>query len=408
MNLAALLPPSATAGAGRLVTTRAIRGFSDGFVSITLAVYLDNLGFGAARIGAIITATLLGSALLTIVAGIYATRLGGRRTLLAACLLMTLTGIGFAAVTGFWPLMLVAFVGTLNPSAGDVSVFLPVEQSLLAGRVAARERTALFARYTLGGAFAGAFGALAAALPPGIARLTDSDLETIHRAGFLGYAAVGLVCAVLYLPLPVEAVVSGARSGLHESRRVVLRLSALFSLDSFGGGFVVQAILALWLFQRFDVSVETAGAIFFVAGVLSAGSQLVSSWLASRIGLINTMVYTHIPANVCMVAAALAPTAPLAIGLLLVRTAISQMDVPARQSYVMAVVPEAERAAAASITNVPRSLASAGAPFLAGAMLAETSFGWPLIVGGLLKILYDVLLLAGFRTLKPPEEGGKL
>ena len=317
---------------------------------------------------------------------------------------MCLTGIGFAAFTGFWPIMLVAFVGTLNPSAGDVSVFLPIEQSLLAGRVAARERTALFARYTLGGAFAGAFGALAAALPPAIARLTSSDIETVHRAGFLGYASIGIICAVLYLPLPVDTAVAGARRGLHESRRVVLRLSALFSLDSFGGGFVVQAILALWLFQRFDVSVETAGAIFFVAGVLSASSQLVSSWLANRIGLINTMVFTHIPANVCLVASAIVPWAPLAIGLLLVRTAISQMDVPARQSYVMAVVPEAERAAAASITNVPRSLAAAGAPFLAGAMLAQTSFGWPLIAGGLLKILYDLLLLAGFRSIRPPEE----
>ncbi len=381
-----------------------MRGFADGFVSVTLAVYLDHLGFSALRIGAIITSTLLGSALLTLVAGLYQGRLGGRRTLLGACALMAMTGIGFASFTAFWPIMAVAFVGTLNPSAGDVSVFLPIEQSLLAGRVAAKDRTALFARYSLAGALAGAFGALAAAIPEMLSRSTSTDIETLHRAGFLAYGGVGFACVVLYLPLASDHLAARARGGLRESRRIVLRLSALFSLDSFGGGFAVQAILALWLFKRFDLSTGEAGTIFFVAGLLTASSQLVSPWLAARIGLINTMVFTHIPANVCLILSAVMPTAPLAIGFLLVRMAISQMDVPARQSYVMAVVPEHERAAAASVTNVPRSLASAGAPFLAGAMLAHTSFGWPLICAGLLKIAYDLLLLAGFRSIRPPEE----
>ena len=405
MDALRLLPASALPGAGRLITTRAMRGFADGFVSVTLAVYLDDLGFSALRIGAIITSTLLGSALLTLLAGLYQGRIGGRRTLLGACALMAMTGIGFASFTTFWPIMAVAFVGTLNPSAGDVSVFLPIEQSLLAGRVAARDRTALFARYSLAGAFAGAFGALAAGLPSLLAKTLDFDIETFHRAGFVAYGAIGVVCATVYLPLAFAGVAARARGGLVESRRIVLRLSALFSLDSFGGGFAVQAILALWLFKRFDLSTGEAGTIFFVAGLLTASSQLVSSWLASRIGLINTMVFTHIPANICLILSAVMPTAPLAIGFLLVRMAISQMDVPARQSYVMAVVPEHERAAAASVTNVPRSLASAGAPFLAGAMLSHTSFGWPLICAGLLKIVYDLILLAGFRSIRPPEEG---
>jgi MFS family permease len=183
-----------------------------------------------------------------------------------------------------------------------------------------------------------------------------------------------------------------------------LRLSALFSLDSLGGGFVVQSLLALWLYNRFDLSVETAGVIFFVAGLLSAFSQLVSAWLAQRIGLVRTMVYTHIPANIFLILTALMPTLPLAIATLLMRMALSQMDVPARQSYVMAMVPPEERAAAASVTNVPRSLASAAAPALSGYLLGLTNFGWPLIIGGLLKITYDLLLLGQFASQRPPEE----
>jgi hypothetical protein len=184
----------------------------------------------------------------------------------------------------------------------------------------------------------------------------------------------------------------------------VLKLTALFSLDSFGGGFVVDSLLALWLFQRFGLSLEAAGAVFFAARLLSAFSQLVSSWLAARIGLIPTMVYTHLPANALLVAAALMPSAPLAVACLLGRMALSQMDVPARQSYVMAVVPLEERAAAASVTNVPRSLASALTPLAAGALLARSSFGWPLVLGGSIKIAYDLLLLAQFRSVPPAVE----
>jgi predicted MFS family arabinose efflux permease len=229
----------------------------------------------------------------------------------------------------------------------------------------------------------------------------------VQRASFLVYSVVAAVLALTYLRLSARnhRAAADARSApLRKSRRIVLELTALFSLDAFGGGFVVQAMLALWLFERFDVAVGTAGLVFFVAGLLSASSQLASPWLASRIGLVRTMAFTHIPANVLLVLAALMPSAGLAIACLLARMLFSSMDVPARQSYTMAMVPPEERAAAASVTNVPRSLASALAPLLAGAMLSVSSFGWPLICGGAIKVVYDVLLLRLFAARRPPGE----
>lgn len=397
-------PASATAEARRLVFARTIRGFADGLVSVTLASYLDGLGFSGFEIGAIVTATMLGSAVLTLWIGLRGGALNARTLLLAGTALMAMTGAGFAVFTEFWPILVVGFAGTMNPSASDVSLFLPIEQSLLSERVAAKDRTSLFARYTLGGALAGAVGALAAALPGPLSRALDAPLGDVQRAVFVLYALTSVAVFLLYLPLRIQPRAAEAPRGLGESRGVVLRLSALFSLDSFGGGFAVQSLLALWLFKRFDMSVEAAGTVFFVAGILSAGSQLASPVLARRIGLIRTMVFTHLPANVFLIAAALMPTAPLAVACLLVRMALSQMDVPARQSYVMAVVPPERRTAAASITNVPRSLASAVSPLLAGAMLSATSFGWPLVSGGGLKIVYDLLLLRQFGALHPEEE----
>ena len=399
-----VFPQSASPEARRLVAARTVRGFADGLVSVTLASYLDGLGFSGFEIGAVVTATLVGSAVLTLWIGLRGGAASPRTVLLGGTALMAVTGIGFALFTGFWPLVIVGFLGTMNPSAGDVSLFLPIEQSLLSERVAAKERTALFARYTLGGSFAGALGALAAAIPGPLSDALSVELGDIQRGVFVLYGLVSLVVLVLYLPLKAPRPAAGSAHRLDRSRPTVLKLSALFSLDSFGGGFVVQSLLALWLFKRFDLSVEAAGTVFFVTGLLSAGSQLVSVWLAERIGLIRTMVFTHLPANLALIAAAFMPTAPLAIGFLLVRMALSQMDVPARQSYVMAVVPPEERAAAASVTNVPRSLASAASPLLAGAMLGATTFGWPLICGGGLKVVYDILLLRQFGSLHPEEE----
>jgi predicted MFS family arabinose efflux permease len=401
-----LLPRGADEDAWRLVLARGLRGFADGMVSVLLASYLSDLGFSAGQIGVLVTATLLGSAALTLAVGVFGGGLRLRSVLLGSTVLMLITGLGFASISEFWPLVLVAFAGTLNPSSGDVSIFLPIEQAVLSGQARSDARTALFARYTLAGSLCAAVGALASGLPVVLAKAQGWDLLDAQRAGFVLYAVVAIALAVIYRGLPRQepALPSGRSAPLGRSRHVVLRLAALFSLDSFGGGFLVNSLLALWLFERFDLSVETAGAIFFVAGMLAAFSQLVSPWLAARIGLIKTMVYTHLPSNLLLMAAALMPTAPLAVAFLLARTALSQMDVPARQSYVMAMVPPEERAAAASVTNVPRSLAAALSPALAGWMLARSSFGWPLLIGGGIKVIYDILLLAQFESQKPEEE----
>ena len=401
------LPPSASADSKRLLLTRALRGFADGAVSVLLPGYLSALGFSSFQIAAIIFATLTGSAALTLWIGFAANRIGRRQVLLAACALMFATGAGFTLVTTFWPLFVVAFVGTLNPSAGDVSLFLPVEQSALAETVKTRDLTAIFSRYNVAGAFAGALGALASGLPALLAGRFNLDRAATLRLGFVAYSLIAIAAALVYrqLTLAVEtAPPAQAAAPLAKARKIVLHLSALFSLDSFGGGFVVQSLLALWLFRRFDMSIAAAGSFFFVAGLLGAASQLVSSWLAARIGRINTMVFTHVPANLFMVTAAFMPNLHLTLLFLLFRFALSSMDVPARQSFVMAVVPPEERAAAASVTNVPRSLATALAPLPSGALLDYSTFGWPLVCAGLLKITYDVLLLAQFRAVRPADE----
>ena len=384
---------------------RAIRGAVDGFASLVLVVYLADLGFSQLEIGALVTAMLLGSAVLTLAVGLAGGRVRARAVLLGACALMLGTGLGWAAFSTFWPLFVVAFVGTLNPSEGDVSVFLPTEQSLLADAVAGGERVALFARHNLAGALAGAVGSLAAGLPELAAGALGAPRGAAFRLAFAIYGLAALAIAWLYRGLPDRGPAHEvAPAPLARSRPVVLRLTALFALDSFGGGFAVKAMLALWLFQRFGLSTQTAGIVFFVASLLAGFSQLGSTWLAARIGLIRTMVYTHLPANAFLVLAAFMPSAPLAVTCLLLRMAFSQMDVPARQSYVMAIVPPEERAAAASVTNVPRSLAAALSPSLAGALLALSSIGCPLVIGGVLKTAYDLLLLAQFRNAPPPEE----
>jgi MFS family permease len=401
-----LLPPSATPDARRLVITRGLRGFADGFVSVYLAKYLQLLGLSAIEVGAVVTATLVGSAALTLAVGLVAHRLSPWRILLGASLLMFATGLGFSLVSGFWPLALIGFAGTLNPSAGDVSLFLPTEQAVLSSEVAARERTALFGRYNLGGALLGAFGALASGLPEISAKHFGLSPLTTFRAGFILYAILAVAIAALYLGVHhgrSPAATGTAHRPLQQSRSIVLRLSALFSLDSFGGGFAVDSMLALWLLLRFDLPLPLAGTVFFGARLLSAFSQLLSPRLAARFGLIETMVFTHIPANVFLVTAAFMPNVKLAVLFLLLRMSLSSMDVPARQSYVMAVVPPEERTAAASVTNVPRSLAAAMAPLLAGALLQHSTFGWPLVIGGLLKITYDLMLLGMFRSVRPSD-----
>lgn len=401
-----LLPPNAAPDALRLLVGKGLRAFTDGLVSIVLPVYLLRLGYSALQVGALVTSTLLGSALLTLWIGLFAHRFPGRRLLLGACLLMTATGAAFATIHDFWPLLIVAFMGTINPSAGDVSIFLPVEQAMLSGTIAAKQRTAVFARYSLIGALAGAFGTLAAGLPEMIARSFNGDETVILQAVFWFYASIGLATLVIYRPLSSPAAVQSFPSGkvLRHSRRIVFELAALFSLDALGSGFFVQSLLALWLFKTFHLSVVAASSILFWMGLCSAVSYLVAVPVSERFGLINTMVFTHLPANILLVLVPFAPNLAVAIVLLIARSALSEMDVPTRTSYVMAVVKPEERPATASITTVPRSLASAVSPLLSGYLLTVSAFGWPLIFGGSLKAAYDLLLLVRFRHVKPPEE----
>ncbi len=387
----------------RIIVGRGLRAFGDGMIAILLPVYLEKLGYSPIGVGVIATSTLLGSALLVLVLGFSAHRVRLRRGLLAAALLLAGTGLGFAFVQAFWPLLLIAFVGTLNPSGGDVSVFLPLEHTLVAQLVPGNERTSAYARYSFVGSIGAAIGSLAvggldwmdAVLPPGMAA----------RSLFLLYGAIGLATLLLYVKLPdMEAANPQSAVPLGPSRRRVYGLAALFAVDAFGGGFIVNSLLALWLFERFGLSVAMTGAIFFATGICSSFSYFVAARLAARFGLVNTMVFTHLPSSVFLILAAFAPTLPLAVVLLVLRSLLSQMDVPTRSSYVMAVVEPAERPAAASVTAVPRSLASALSPALAGWALTISSFGWPLVFAGVLKIAYDLALLQRFRAIRPPEE----
>jgi len=387
-----------------LYTARGLRGFGDGFAVILLPAYLSAIGYGSIDIGIVAAASLLGSAVLTLAVGLVASRHDLRKLLLLAAGLMVATGLAFPAFEHIVFIAVVAFIGTINPSAGDIGVFVPLEHAMIARGVADRDRTAAFARYSLIGALSAAAGALGAVVPDVLASAGVSKIAAF-RLMFCAYALLGSVGAMLYWRLPRSQIGETRHSApLGPSRAVVYRLAALFSLDAFAGGFIVQSLLALWLFQRFDLSLAAAGTFFFWSSVLSAFSYPVAARLAKRVGLVNTMVFTHIPSSICLILAAFAPNLTVVVALLLVRSALSQMDVPTRTSYVMAVVTPAERPAAASVTAVPRSLASAISPAISGALLMTAFSGLPLVVCGTLKIAYDLALLFSFRHIKPPEE----
>ena len=372
-------------------------------MAVLLPAYLLALGHDSFGVGVLGTTTLLGSALATLAVGAWGHRAAPRTLLLGAALLMAATGAGFAGFSAFAPLLVIAFIGTLNPGAGDVSVFLPLEHARLAGLAHnSAARTSLFARYSLAGSLSAAFGALAVGVPAWLAPRAGWAMVDALRAMFWLYAAIGLAIWALYRRLPrpaagTEPSAAAAPAPLGPSRGVVIKLAALFSVDSFAGGLVLNSLVSLWLMQRFGLTLTGAGAFFFWSGLLSAASQLVAPWLARHIGLLNTMVFTHIPANACLIAAALAPSLPVALGLLLVRALLSQMDVPTRTAYVMSVVTPPERAAAASFTTVPRSLAAAASPALAGAMFAAGWLAAPLLLCGVLKIGYDLTLWRACR-----------
>lgn len=339
-----LLPSGVDAGAWFILVGRALRGFCDGYIAVLLPAYLLALGLTQWAVGLVSSATLIGSALATILVGMLGSRFAPRRLLMLAAALMAATGVGFAGLSDLWPLLAIAFVGTLNPSSGDVSVFLPLEQARLAESALPDARTALFARYSLIGAFSAAIGALAAALPGWLATHSGLSFLAAMRAMFFVYALIGVALWVLYARLPLHQPQSGgAATPLGPSRGIVIRLALLFSVDAFAGGLVVNALLSLWLMQRFGLSPGAAGQFFFFAGLLTTASQLVAVPLARKIGLLNTMVFTHIPSSLCLIAAAFAPSLALTLGLLLVRSALSQMDVPTRTAYVMAVVTPPEQ-----------------------------------------------------------------
>src|SRR6516165_8113388 len=401
------LPQGASADALRILAARGVRAFGDGFVALLLPIYLVERAFSALAVGTIVTGTLVGTALMTLWVGWIANRYSRRLLLLTAAVLMVATGVGFLAVTSFWPLLVIAVVGTMNPTSGDASIFVPLEQTVLTETIEPRRRTALFVRYSIIGSCATALGVLAAAFPDFATTWTGYSRSAAMQLMFGLYAVLGLGAFLLYRPLSpaIEIADKAPEAPLGPSKKLVYGMAALFGMDSFGTGFLVQSLLALWFYQAFQVSVTTA-TILFWSGVCSAISYLVAVPIAERIGLINTMVFTHLPSNVLLILIPFAPNLASAIALLLARSALSQMDVPTRTSYVMAVVTAPEQPAAASITAVPKTFAWAAGSMISGYLLTLSTFGWPLLIGGIIKGVYDILLLIKFQKVRPPEEAG--
>ena len=386
----------------RLFLTRTVRLFAYGALSVILVVYLTTTGLNAAQVGTLLTLTLAGDTAVSLWLTTRADRLGRRRMLVVGAILMAAAGIAFAATRNFLLLTIAGTIGVISPSGNEVGPFLPVEQAALSQVVPAARRTGVFAWYTLAGSFATALGSLTGGFL--------SHALHSYRVVILGYAALGLVLAGVFGRLSAVVEVPAAQRsetvGLEHSRGIVFKLSALFGLDAFAGGFVVQSFAAYWFYLRFGVNPATLGTIFFGANVFAGISALLASRLAARFGLVRTMVFTHLPSNVLLMLVPLMPTLPLAVLVLLLRFSISQMDVPTRQSYVMAVVRPDERSAAAGITGVARTTGAALAPVFAGWMLARQAWmSAPFFFAGALKIVYDVLLYQAFVGVGPREDG---
>jgi MFS family permease len=400
-----------------LFITRIARMFGYGFLSVVLILYLEKLGLKQVQIGLLLTLTLIGDTLISLWITTNADRLGRRRMLILGAILMVFAGILFAMTRNFVFLLIAATIGVISPSGYEVGPFLSIEQAALSQIVADQRRTQIFAWYNLVGSFATALGALGGG---GLVQiLQDSGATPLgsYRMIVIGYAIIGLILGVLFTRLSpaVEIRIDRysshsvsefkTRFGLHRSRGVVFKLSALFSMDAFAGGFVLQSILAYWFYIRFNVQPAILGSIFFGANILAGLSALSAAWVASKIGLIRTMVFTHIPSNIFLMLVPLMPNLPLAIAMLLIRFSISQMDVPTRQSYAMAVVAPDERAAAAGITGIARTTGASFSPALTGPLLANAALlNVPFFLAGGLKIIYDLLLYRNFKAIKPPEE----
>ncbi len=399
---------------GRLLfATRSLRLFAYGFLSVVLMIYLSAVGLSGTEVGILFTLALMGDTVISLSITTAADKKGRRYMLIAGSFLMVFAGVLFAATDNFYLLLVAATIGVISPSGNEVGPFLSIEQAALSHIVPDEMRTRVFAWYNLAGSFATALGALfggflAYALQgAGIAPLAS------YRVIVIIYALSGLVLAFMFtrvskaveVPRPAGPPISGLFLGLHKSRRVVFKLSALFSLDSFGGGFVLQSFLAYWFHVRFGVQPATLGGIFFGANILAGLSALSAAWVAARIGLIRTMVFTHIPSNVLLILVPLMPSLPLAVAVLMLRFSISQMDVPTRQSYTMAITLPDERSAAAGITGVARTTGASLSPLIAAPLLTHAALmNAPFFISGGLKIIYDLLLYRSFKSLKPPEE----
>jgi MFS family permease len=391
-----------------LFLTRCTRLFAYGSLSVILVFYLTSLGLSASQTGLLLTLTLVGDTIVSLYLTTQADRLGRRRTLIVGALLMAGAGLTFAYTRNLVFLIVAGTIGVISPSGNEVGPFLPIEQAALSQVVPDEPRTAVFAWYTLVGSFATALGSFGGGMLSHLLQASAMPPLESYRVVVLLYAALGVLLALFFKRVSpaIEVTSPGAGSfGIGRSRDVVLKLSGLFALDAFAGGFVVQSFAAYWFYLRFRVNPGTLGVIFFWANVFAGVSALLASRLASRFGLVRTMVFTHLPSNVLLLLVPMMPNLPLAVLVLLARFSISQMDVPTRQAYIMAVVRPDERSAAAGIAGVARTTGAAIAPLFAGFMFARPSLiNVPFLIAGALKIVYDLLLYSGFAAARPPEE----
>ncbi len=381
-----------------IFATRGLRGFADGLMSAGLASLLVARGFGPNTVGQISTATLLGSALALVLITSVAHIFRPYRVLMVMSILMAITGLVFAFSSTLWVLIAISLIGPLNPSSGDVSPLLPAEQTVLGSAFDGKARTTAMARFSLIALAGASCGAFSLGPIKHLGHRIGMGADGIALAPLV-YAGIGMIVFPAYLvalrskqPL---AVTKPSRLGV--SARVIYELTAIFALDSAGGGMVIYSIIALWLHKRFDFSAGRVGTVLGLMSLASAASALLAPRISARIGLVETMVITHLPSNVLIIAAAFAPNAKIVVGLLIARSLLSQMDVPPRVSFVMSLVTPEERSAASAFTNLPRSIASAFMPLIGGWLVQLSSFGWPLVIGGVLKMIYDVLLWVRFR-----------
>jgi MFS family permease len=395
-----------------LLSARIVRTFSYGFLSMILAIYLHLIGFNELLIGFILSATLVNSIIFNLFSSFFADRIGRKKVLIIYASLMAVSGCVFFATENYLALILAAFIGTINVTGSETGAFLSLEQAILPQTVKnIKKSNTVFALYNIIGTLAMAGGILLSSLPQVMQERFGFSTIDSFKPLFLIYILAGITVALIYFFFSKEIEVKKTldsktfSSNLSpKSKQIVLKMSSLFALDSFAGGFVIQSIVAFWFFTKFGVDLTTLSIIFSVAGVLTAISFFFAAKIADHIGLINTMVFTHIPSNILLILVAIAPTFHIALVLYLARMSLSQMDVPTRQAYIVAVVEENERTAAAGITNTSRNIAQSISPSITGAIIHSLWFSAPFVIGGLLKIIYDVGIYANFRKTKPSRK----